>query len=452
MSVQPIEEIRDGPDDPGELLITPEQARRARILPSGGVLVPVGEGTEEDLDDIEADLMGVYAAAHRNGVDLIQDVDYVEEPDGGATIRVNLHEDVTPDEAERIQVALMDMMEELKAKATALKARQLHELRQKQATMQARDAHGRFTKIEETIPMTYGPTGVAREYKIPVNIYEGQATTLVVPAGTLWRQWVANGNVYTEAAAGDEVWARWGGWHLPATTSTNTYLYALKMEPQISYTTATYATPDNTWNHWVTGTSATTTYIQNPQVWERWMTAPQPSEADRLRREAYRLELLERDRRQQEWRDACQLRAEADSRRRLELEDRLEHADKRAQELLWLVLSPEQRLAYQEDGNIPVMGSEGGLYVVQTRYYGKSVHGNIIKTDEHGCRLGRICIAPGMRDAGYRIPAEDGFLGQILAIQHDEEEFKRVGNWSDHRPCQHRDVPILGTPARIVAA
>ena len=86
-------------------------------------------------------------------------------------------------------------------------------------------------------------------------------------------------------------------------------------------------------------------------------------------------------------------------------------------------------------------GSDGGLFVIELR----GVHGNIREVDEHGCVLGRVCVAPGMYDHEYGValPTPDGWVGQYLAIKADEQSLRRTGNWSGRRACQHPDVPML---------
>jgi hypothetical protein len=52
--------------------------------------------------------------------------------------------------------------------------------------------------------------------------------------------------------------------------------------------------------------------------------------------------------------------------------------------------------------------------------------------DEHGCVLGRVCVAPGMYDgdADAYLPLADGWVGQYLALKFNEEALRATGNWS----------------------
>lgn len=93
-----------------------------------------------------------------------------------------------------------------------------------------------------------------------------------------------------------------------------------------------------------------------------------------------------------------------------------------------------------------VRGSEGGLYEIDISQ-GRGVHGNIVEIDEHGCRLGTICVAPRMYLEDGVMPLSDGYIGQYLAIKHKEGEFRETGNWSYRRECQQPNVPILGERA-----
>lgn len=220
---------------------------------------------------------------------------------------------------------------------------------------------------------------------------------------------------------------------------------------------------DLTWNGWVVGntTTGTTSYITNEElvrlnnaqitwnsiqpfyhpvqqhVYERWQVLHDrevPSPEELQRRE-----------------DEAQHRREEEARRRLEAEQRWEQeeaerlvAHARGLELLDMILTPEQQ-AQRREGKIHITGSDGGRWVVDMTYSG--VHGNVYEEDAHGCFLGRICIAPHMRVGGRSLPLSDGWVGQILAIQTNEAEFRAVGNWSSRRPCQHPEVPILASVA-----
>jgi len=151
----------------------------------------------------------------------------------------------------------------------------------------------------------------------------------------------------------------------------------------------------------------------------------------------------------QEFADREQRAREERARRALEQEQRYAAAQEarimaeaRGGELLQMLLTPEQKQSLRDRHIIPVRGSQGGMYEIDTLQNG--VHGNIVQVDQHGCRLGRICVAPGMREADGRVlPLADGWVGQLLAIMADEEHFRNTGNWSSPQVCRHPDVPIL---------
>lgn len=137
--------------------------------------------------------------------------------------------------------------------------------------------------------------------------------------------------------------------------------------------------------------------------------------------------------------DQEQAAREARSALMLASKVRMEGAQDRAMELLMMILTPEERTWYDQHDEIAVRGDEGGLYVIEKR----SVHGNIRLVDEHGCLLGRVCVAPGMYDEGEALPLADGWIGQYLAIKHQEGLMREAGNWSYRGTCHHSDVPVL---------
>jgi hypothetical protein len=225
---------------------------------------------------------------------------------------------------------------------------------------------------------------------------------------------------------------------------------------------------DVVWNGWCVGntTTGTSTYISDEDLvrfegtgitWHQmspvnfgWANPVQPEVFNRWQviheREVPSPEELQRRA------DEAQRQREQMSRLRLEREQRLAKAEEdrilaqaKGLELLLMVLTDEQRAQYDLNARIPVTGSLGGMYEIDTLYGG--VHGNVVQVDEHGCILGRICVAPRMRVASGPLPLADGWVGQLLAIKTDEQTFRDRGNWSSQRRCQHPDVPILGRVA-----
>lgn len=193
-------------------------------------------------------------------------------------------------------------------------------------------------------------------------------------------------------------------------------------------TTGWYAVQDNHWRNWVTSSTSTTLTVQT-DVWEHWQTirwtAPAP----------------ETDEQRQAREDRAQAAREERSRIALAAQQRMEGAQERAMELLMMVLTTEERVWHDQHDEIMVRADSGRTYVIEKR----GVHGNIREVDEHGCLLGRVCVAPLMYEAGtmHSLPLADGWLGQYLAIKHNEEYLRATGNWSYRAVCRHPDVDIL---------
>jgi len=199
-----------------------------------------------------------------------------------------------------------------------------------------------------------------------------------------------------------------------------------------SGTTST-TTTSLVWNNWI-GTSTVTnstntTYLTTADtIWGLWQTGP-------ITPAPYRTpEEIQADA------DAAQARREEDSRRRLAAQQVRAQAEERATELLHALLTEEEMRYYLEHDEIQVRSQHGNLYVIEKR----GVHGNIRQVDEHGCRLGRICVAPKMYDEERRVlPVQDGWIGQYLMLKHDEDLIIGRGNWSQRAECKHPNVPIL---------
>jgi hypothetical protein len=101
------------------------------------------------------------------------------------------------------------------------------------------------------------------------------------------------------------------------------------------------------------------------------------------------------------------------------------------------LLSPEEQAYRAEHGRVEIEGSDGNLYWLET--HRETVHGNIVRVDEHGCHLGRACVAPGMYDGGA-LPTADGWVGQYLGLKFDAEEFLLQANWSGRYGCRQREA------------
>jgi hypothetical protein len=181
---------------------------------------------------------------------------------------------------------------------------------------------------------------------------------------------------------------------------------------------------DYVWHTW--NTTASTTYTRTNEVWATWQEWHEPvmlsaEEQQRLDDEAQRLR-------------------EERSRRRLEEMQRIEGARERARELFDLVVAEQDKVPGLD--LLQFEGSDGHLYRIEM--HRRTVHGNVVRVDEHGCSLGRACVAPRMADGNLAMPTEDGWIGQYLGLKFDAEEFLSHANWSGQRGCQQ-------VPAQIAA-
>lgn len=258
--------------------------------------------------------------------------------------------------------------------------------------------------------------------------------------------------------------------HLPPGSKYDTDQDGWYTMPSLTYTTSTTLTftQDIVWNGWTVGntTTGTSTFITDEQLvrfegtgitWD-WMKRTGdiglPVQYQNVynhwqvihEREVPSPEELQRRA------DEAQRRREQEARRRLEAEQRWQRAEEdrvlaqiKGLELLHMLLTDEQAEQYALNGSVPVRGSDGGMYEIDTLYGG--VHGNVVQVDEHGCKLGRVCVAPRMNVGGHALPMADGWVGQLLAIKTDEALFRARGNWSSVRACAHPDVPILASAA-----
>lgn len=223
-------------------------------------------------------------------------------------------------------------------------------------------------------------------------------------------------------------------WYITAnTTTTAAQVYEVPMQRgTVTYNTTFTAQQNYVWSEWqYTGNQVIQQYRQHRYFEDR---TPEEERA---------------------YQDRLQGQREAASRRRLEAETRqraaneqLAVAHERGMELLEMILTDEEKLLRAAKGGaaLVVRGNLGGLYEIDISD-GRGVHGNVTEVDEHGCRLGNICVAPKMYLDDGRLPLADGYVGQYLSIKHDEETFRNTGNWSFRRVCAQPGVPILGQRA-----
>jgi hypothetical protein len=223
------------------------------------------------------------------------------------------------------------------------------------------------------------------------------------------------------------------------------------------------------WQSWMGGeyvvtTNATSTTMGVDYVWDTWNTTATTGgttlnydyQYTWMRWEAARADVEEIQRITQARLDAEQRRREEANARRLATRVRVEGAEERSMELFRSLLSVEQ-LATLDDPDtscVIVRGSGGGRYQIECE---RGVHGNIMAIDEHGCMLGRLCVAPQMWSYGdgAAMPHGDGLVGQLLAIRFNEPALLAQANWSHRRPCQRPDgVPNTEhmAPFAVIAA
>lgn len=201
-------------------------------------------------------------------------------------------------------------------------------------------------------------------------------------------------------------------------------------------TTVTYdLQADRTWYQWNTTASTTTGFYVNDEAWVRWNQMEPINFGALLRPPQYTVE------------DLAQMERERASRAALRAAQEAEYVEKRvmaasrALELLDMILTPDQRQERKQHQRITIQAPSGRRYEVET--HRASVHGNIVEIDAHGCRLRRGCVAPGMYGDDGALPTADGWVGQVLALRHNEAELLVKTNWSNVQQCRQPDVPIL---------
>jgi len=226
--------------------------------------------------------------------------------------------------------------------------------------------------------------------------------------------------LYTAASTTTDGWYANGG-NINITAGTG-----MTITGTINTGRITFDTADHVWQEWTTVGHTTGTLTWQQPVWERWIDD-----------EATIAEI-------QAQRDELQARREQQSRERLaeaqrRAEDRLV-AHARALALLDELLTPEEQAYRAEHGKVEIEGSDGHLYWLEM--HRETVHGNVVRVDEHGCSLGRACVAPRMYesfdDGGGALPTPDGWVGQYLGLKFDTAEFLSHANWSGVRACRER--------------
>lgn len=184
------------------------------------------------------------------------------------------------------------------------------------------------------------------------------------------------------------------------------------------------------WQNWFTQATGTTTTAnwtvsRNPSaaVWEFWNTTASTTTAQFVVSDQA-LRQMQAMGRSPETAEERQLRVEREERQRLEHLARIEaetrrsqEAQRRAEALLHDNLSDEQLAQVKAVSRFRVRGNKGGVYDVCVGSGARLIQGD---RTTHS-----ICI-----HARERIPAEDNALALKLLIETDEDEFRRIGNFS----------------------
>jgi hypothetical protein len=98
-----------------------------------------------------------------------------------------------------------------------------------------------------------------------------------------------------------------------------------------------------------------------------------------------------------------------------------------ATELLESWLDEAQRESYRRGDGIPVVGSAGTRFRIDTHGHVSNVR---VLHPETGDEVDRVCAHPAM---GGGLPLPDVHLAQMLAIMTNERDFLATANWDGHR-------------------
>lgn len=183
----------------------------------------------------------------------------------------------------------------------------------------------------------------------------------------------------------------------------------------------------NVWTAWVTG-PRTSEAPETINAWAVWAAAEQRRAEEEERRQQREAERRRQDaeRRQRADEENRRLRAE-EAERRQKAEEKRQAAQKRAEELLLSVLSPEQQEDYKKNRCFYVEAN-GEMFRINEGF-----QGNVQKVDPHTkAVIERYCIHPYMGCGDTRIPNEDAMAAQKLALEADAEAFKRNSNVTRH--------------------
>lgn len=183
----------------------------------------------------------------------------------------------------------------------------------------------------------------------------------------------------------------------------------------------------NVWSAWVSGPRESEA-PQTINAWAAWAAAEQrrAEEAERRRQQEEERRRRADEQRAQDAEDRRRRQAEAEERRKKAEEER-KAAQKRAEELLLSVLSPEQQKDYKANKCFYVEAN-GEMFRINEGFAG-----NVEKVDPETKRIiESYCIHPNMYQGGGHLPNEDAMAAQKLALETDPESFKRTANITRH--------------------
>jgi hypothetical protein len=184
---------------------------------------------------------------------------------------------------------------------------------------------------------------------------------------------------------------------------------------------------DNTWTKWVTTSTSTTACSSNDvwyiwsgtdsatstgstAVWQRWVTTVGTSSGN-ISYEPYRTRELTPEEKEQHRLAQEKAKQEAEERQR-----KYDEARKKAEELLFGCLNPEQKEELKKDKHFHVLACSGKRYRVRP---GTTVE----ELDETNKTVARYCI-----HTKESVPAYDEALIQKLMLELNEPEFLRIAN------------------------
>lgn len=185
--------------------------------------------------------------------------------------------------------------------------------------------------------------------------------------------WITTGNGGTTASTGT-IWIKW------CETGTAS--------------SCSYHDSSTVWGDWCTASPSATTYVYvYPQQKPRQCTAAE------IKAEEERLERVRKEQEKQRQEEKA--------------------AEKRANELLLSLLDTEQRKQLEETRRFYVVSESGQRYEIDCKL---RMH-NVFEVDENGKRLVEHCIYQQ-----GNLPLPDNAAAQLLMLQTDEKQFKKVAN------------------------